>query len=112
MTQQTNKSLQILTTTGLKAQNFADLIRVAQIIFDPAGGLSGKNVEVNWQEFGIPPTVVENLQFLGARYRYASPYLPIDIIWEQLTPQTRSWFMENRSLLWRLEESFPALDED
>ncbi|MEB3178183.1 MAG: hypothetical protein VKL59_03960 [Nostocaceae cyanobacterium] len=112
MKQYTDKSLQILAITGLKPQNFADLIRTAQIIFDPAVGLSGRDIKVNWQDFDVPAAVVENLKLLGQRYRYASPYLPIDIIWEQLIPETRSWFIDHQNLLWRFEESFPALDED
>jgi hypothetical protein len=55
---------------------------------------------------------VENLKSLGKQYRYASPYVPAERIWEKLTPESRSWFLENKDGLWQLEEAFPALDED
>lgn len=112
MAQETNESLQIQQVTGLQAKHFADLIRAAQLIFDPAGGISGRSVEVNWQQFGISPSVLDNLQTLGKQYQYASPYVAIASVWAQLTPETRSWLIENKQDLWRLEEIFPALDED
>jgi hypothetical protein len=98
--------------TGLKPTHFADLIRVAQIIDDPNGGVFGRVVEVNWLDFGIPEGVTANLRSLGKKYRYESPHVLIDLIWEQLTPETRSWFIANKSVLWQIEEAFPALDED
>lgn len=112
MTQDTNKSLLIQQTTGLKPLHFADLVRIAQLVVDPARGLSGRLVQVDWQALGIPPAVVENLQALGERYRYASPHMPIEVIWKQLSPETRNWLFEHKKDLWRIEEMFPALDED
>jgi hypothetical protein len=112
MTQETQKSQQILQATGLQPKYFADLVRVCQVVFDPAVGLSGRQLQVDWQSFGMPPSVAENLQILGQRYRYASPYVAIDELWEQLAPETRNWFFEHKNALWRLEEMFPALDED
>jgi hypothetical protein len=56
--------------------------------------------------------VTENLKSLGQEYRYASPHVPIEKIWSQLTPESRIWFIENKNELWRFEEAFPALDED
>jgi hypothetical protein len=106
------RSRQILQITGLRSQHFSDLIRAAQLIFDPSGGLAGRNVEVDWEALEIPLSVVQNLRFLGEKYRYASPSVPIADIWQRLTPETRSWFIENRNQLWQVEEIFPALDED
>ncbi|MGF1478260.1 MAG: hypothetical protein ACFB4I_02040 [Cyanophyceae cyanobacterium] len=103
---------EIQQVTGLKPTHFADLIRVAQLIYDPSGGVSGKVVEVDWLDFSIPPGVVRNLQFLGQEYQYESPHVPLDLVWEALTPETRSWFIANKKILWEIEESFPALDED
>ncbi len=112
MTQANDRALAIQELTGLKPVHFADLIRASQLIFDPSGGVSGKYTQVNWESFGIPPNVEKNLKLLGDKYRYASPHLPIDIIWEQLSGETRSWFIANKNTLWQFEEFFPALDED
>ncbi|AFY46515.1 hypothetical protein Nos7524_0605 [Nostoc sp. PCC 7524] len=112
MSQEHDESLQIQQLAILKPTHFADLVRAAQLIFDPAGGVSGRYIEVDWEEFGIPDHVVENLRTLGYKYRYASPSIPGNIIWEQLTPETRIWFINNRDELWKFEEIFPALDED
>jgi hypothetical protein len=112
MAQETEEARQIQQITGLKPQHFADFIRAAQLVFDPAGGLTGRRVEVDWNAFEMSPGVVENLKSLGQRYRYASPHLPVEVVWEQLTPETRSWLIENKNNLWRIEENFPALDED
>jgi hypothetical protein len=106
------KALQIQQLTGLKPKHFADLIRAAQLVCDPAAGVSGIAVETDWEELGIPLDVADNLQALGQKYRYASPHVPIDLVWEQLSPQTRSWFISNKDRLWEIEEAFPALDED
>ena len=103
---------EIQRITGLRPTHFADLIRVAQLIYDPSGGVASRVVKVNWLEFGIPPRVVETLRSLGKQYQYESPHVDLDQVWDALTPETRSWFMANRSLLWEIEESFPALDED
>ncbi|MDB9528771.1 hypothetical protein PN498_22455 [Oscillatoria sp. CS-180] len=103
---------EIQTITGLRPTHFADLVRVAQLIHDPAGGISGRVIEVNWSEFGIPGTVTMNLRSLGHKYQYESPHVDIDLVWDELTPETRSWFIAHRSDLWRIEEAFPALDED
>ncbi|MDJ0649338.1 MAG: hypothetical protein QNJ60_11590 [Xenococcaceae cyanobacterium MO_188.B19] len=103
---------EIQQITGLRPTHFADLIRVAQLIYDPCGGVASRVVKVNWLDFGIPKRVAENLRSLGKEYQYESPYVSIDLVWEQLTPETRSWFIANKSILWEIEESFPALDED
>lgn len=103
---------EIQQITGLRATHFADLIRLSQLIYDPTGGVFGKVVEVNWLDFGIPPGVAKNLGCLGKKYQYESPHVSIDLVWSQLTPETRSWFMAHKSILWEIEEAFPALDED
>jgi hypothetical protein len=112
MSQEYNQSGQIQQIASLKPKHFADLIRAAQLIFDPAAGLTGRHVQVNWQDFGIPHDVEQNLKDLGLQYQYASPHIPGDIIWSQLSPETRIWFLNNKDDLWRFEEAFPALDED
>lgn len=112
MTQEHDESLQILKITGLKPKHFADLIRAVQLIYDPSGGVSGKDVEVDWQKLGIPRNVEENLKLLGKQYQYASPHVPPESVWEKLTPESRQWFIENKDELWQVEEAFPALDED
>ena len=103
---------EIQEITGLRPTHFADLIRVAQLIYDPCGGVASRIVRVNWLDFGIPRRVAENLRFLGKKYQYESPHVSPDLVWEELTPETRSWFIANKSILWEIEESFPALDED
>ncbi len=103
---------EIRQVTGLRPTHFADLVRVAQLVYDPSGGVSGKIVEVNWMNFGIPRRVAENLRSIGKKYQYESPHVSPDLVWEQLTPETRSWFIAHKSVLWEIEESFPALDED
>ncbi|MBE9052178.1 hypothetical protein IQ243_17455 [Nostocales cyanobacterium LEGE 11386] len=112
MSQEHNESLNIQQIASLKPKHFADLIRAAQLIFDPTAGLSGRHIEVDWQNFGIPHNVEKNLKALGQQYQYASPHIPSDIIWSQLTAETRIWFLDNKDELWRFEEVFPALDED
>ena len=109
------KNITNLLKSGKKrtsTQKNADLLRAAQLSFDPSRGLSGRKVKVDGEEFGIPLDVMENLRLLGKQYQYASPHVPVEIIWEQLTPASRSWFIENKNELWQLEEAFPALDED
>lgn len=103
---------EIQQITGLRPTHFADLVRVAQIIYNPSGGISGRRIEVNWMEFEIPFPVVANLRSLGHKYQYESPHVDLDLVWDDLTPETRSWFMANRRNFWRIEEAFPALDED
>lgn len=103
---------EIEKTTGLRPTHFADLVRVAQIIYDPHGGMFGRVIEVDWQDFGIPKGVSENLRSLGKKYQYESPHVSIDLVWDELTPETRSWFIANKNLLYEIEEAFPALDED
>ncbi len=103
---------EIQKLTGLRPTHFADLVRVAQLVYDPSGGVSGKIVEVNWMNFGIPRRVAENLRSIGKEYQYESPHVSPDLIWDQLTPETRSWFIAHKSVLWEIEEEFPALDED
>lgn len=107
-----NRIQEIQAITGIKPTHVADLIRVAQLIYDPGGGVSGKVVEVNWRDYHIPSGVVENLQVLGQKYQYESPDVPLDEVWDALTPESRSWFIENKKVLWEIEEAFPALDED
>ncbi|HIK54936.1 MAG TPA: hypothetical protein IGS37_07220 [Synechococcales cyanobacterium M55_K2018_004] len=106
------RSLQILKTTGLQRQHFADLIRAAQVIVEPSNHFSVAAMQDEWEDFEISQPVLENLVQLGDRYRYAAPTVAIDQVWEQLTPETRSWLIENRNNLWQFEEIFPALDED
>lgn len=103
---------EIQSITGLKTTHFADLIRVAQLIYAPGGTVSGRNINVDWMDFDIPEPVAENLRSLGKKYQYESPHVDIDLVWDDLTPETRSWFIANRSILWSIEEAFPALDED
>jgi len=113
MSQEDKKLPQIQEIGKLKPIHFADLIRAAQLIFDPAAGVSGRSKQVDWQEeFGIPDQVGENLKALGQEYQYASPHVPGEVIWSKLTPETRIWFIENKDELWKIEEAFPALDED
>ncbi|MGD1871753.1 MAG: hypothetical protein ACFB02_01750 [Mastigocoleus sp.] len=102
----------IAELSKLKAVHFADLIRAAQLIFDPGKGVSGATPEVDWKDFGVPDDIAENLRLLGEKYRYASPHTPVEKIWSELEPKTRIWFVENKDRLWVFEESFPALDED
>jgi hypothetical protein len=112
MSPEPKKSLEIQDIIGLKPQHFADLIRTAQLVFDPAAGLSGRNVKINWEDFGIPSDVTDNLRELGEEYQYASPYVPPEVVWGKLTTASRIWFVDNKDSLWRFEELFPALDED
>ena len=112
MTQETERSRQILELTGVEPHHFADLVRTAQLVDTPAGGVTGRLIEVDWEVFEISPAVESNLKALGARYRYASPHVTIEVLWEQMLPETRSWLMENRNEMWRIEEVFPAPDED
>ena len=112
MNHETDKAIQIQQTTGLKPKHFADLIRATQLISDPAMGVSGIVVETDWEELGIPLNIAENLKLIGQKYQYSSPHIPMEIIWEQLTPETRNWFIEYKDMLWRIEEAFPPLDED
>ena len=103
---------EIQQITGLRPTHFADLVRVAQLVYDPRGGVASRTVKVNWLEFGISESVAANLRSLGKKYQYESPHVDLDLVWNDLTPETRSWFMASRSSLWEIEESFPALDED
>ncbi|HAC63457.1 MAG TPA: hypothetical protein DCF68_07925 [Cyanothece sp. UBA12306] len=107
-----NRAMEIQQLTGLKPRHFADLVRAAQLIFDPTGGVAGLKLEVDWSYFGISDSVAGNLEKLGQKYQYSSPHVPIDLIWEQLIPETRSWFIESKESLWQIEEAFPARDED
>ena len=110
--QNKQKIRHIRTITGLTPTHFADLIRVAQLVYAPGGCVSGRVLHVDWMDFEIPEAVAMNLRALGRKYRYESPHVDLDVVWEDLTPETRSWFMANRSNLWQIEEAFPALDED
>jgi hypothetical protein len=82
------------------------------LIADPSGGLSGREVEVDWESFGISAEIVENLRSLGQKYQFSSPYIKPEILWNELTFETRTWFIKNKKSLGELEESFPARDED
>ena len=114
MNKQSNKERirEILQITGLRPTYFADLVRVAQLIYDPSSGVSGKVVKVDWLIFGITKDVEINLRSLCRKYQYESPHVDIDLVWDELIPQTRSWFIAHKNTLWEIEESFPALDED
>ncbi|MCF4967427.1 hypothetical protein [Nostoc sp. CMAA1605] len=112
MSHEHEELLHLQQSATLRPTHFADLIRTAQLVFDPASGVSGRYIAVDWQDFGIPDDVAENLKLLGQKYRYASPSIPAEIIWEQLTQSTRIWFLHNKDELWKFEEFFPALDED
>ena len=112
MEQINNRAKKIQEITGLEPRHFADLVRTAQLVFDPTGGVSGMKLDVDWSYFGISENVAENLKKFGKKYQYSSPHIPIDVVWEQLTPETRSWVIENKENLWKIEEAFPALDED
>ena len=112
MKPESDKSREIQEVTGLSATNFADLIRTAQLISDPAGGVSGRFYQPDWDGLEIPSGVVEDLKALGRKYQYELPHIAPESIWEQLTPESRSWVIENRNILWQFEELFPALDED
>ncbi|WP_088893537.1 hypothetical protein [Leptolyngbya ohadii] len=105
-------SSDLIPQAGLRASHFADLVRLAQIIYDPTGGLSGRSFTVDWQADGLSEAVAIDLRILGQRYQFSSPHISPDIIWKQLTPATRKWFIENRSELAALEETFLARDED
>ena len=112
MSQNNSEALRIEELYKLKPVHFADLIRAAQLIYDPGKGVTGIERDIDWNQFGIPDNVAENLQLLGEEFQYSSPHAPVDSIWKKLTPETRVWFVENKDRLWIIEESFPALDED
>jgi len=109
---QNNEALRIEELYRLKPVHFADLIRTAQLVFDPSKGISGIEREIDWNDFGIPDPIASNLRLLGEEFQYSSPHIPVEYIWEKLTPETRIWFVENKDRLWFIEEAFPALDED
>lgn len=112
MSQEPEKSLPIQEIIGLKPQHFADLIRTAQLVFDPCSGVCGRSLKIDWKDLGVPAHVVDNLREIGQEYQYASPNIPPEEIWSKLTTESRIWFMENKDNLWKFEEVFPALDED
>lgn len=112
MCSEPNKSIEIQDIIGLKPQHFADLIRTAQLVFDPTAGVTGRNVKIDWDDFGIAENIEDNLRILGEEFQYASPHVAVDVIWGKLTTETRIWFLENKDQLWQFEEIFPALDED
>jgi hypothetical protein len=112
MFQNNSEALRIEELYKLKPVHFADLIRAAQLVYDPGKGVTGVEPKIDWNEFGIPDNVAENLELLGKEFQYSSPHAPVDQIWQKLTPETRVWFVENKEKLWLIEESFPALDED
>ena len=112
MSEDPHKSPEIQEVIGLKPQHFADLVRAAQLIFDPTAGVTGRNVKIDWQDFGIPRNIEDNLRIIGEEFQYASPHVPADIIWGKLTTESRIWFLKNKDQLWQFEEILPALDED
>ncbi|MEG3439864.1 hypothetical protein V0288_22245 [Pannus brasiliensis CCIBt3594] len=60
--------------TGLQPRHFADLVRVVQLVFDPGAGVSGRQWDADRASFGLAPELVENLNELGQKYRYATPH--------------------------------------
>lgn len=112
MSQNNSGALRIEELYKLKPVHFADLIRAAQLVFDPGKGVTGIERDIDWNQFGIPDAVADNLQLLGEEFQYSSPHAPVDEVWKKLTPETRVWFIENKERLWLIEEAFPALDED
>ncbi|MEM8781145.1 MAG: hypothetical protein AAGF26_20285 [Cyanobacteria bacterium P01_G01_bin.49] len=112
MKQTNNQAMEVQKVTGLQPRHFADLVRASQLIFDPTGGVAGRKLNIDWSVFGLSPHVIENLRQLGQKYQYSSPHVPLEIIWVQLTPETRSWFIEHKNFIWQFEEVFPPLDED
>ncbi|NET01057.1 MAG: hypothetical protein F6K61_10880 [Sphaerospermopsis sp. SIO1G1] len=112
MSQEPNKSAQIPEIIGLQPRHFADLVRAAQLVFDPCSGTLGRSLTIDWQDLGIPSNIVDNLKEIGAEYRYSSPNIPPEEIWAKLTAESRLWFINNKDNLWEFEEIFPALDED
>lgn len=106
------KAEEITKLTGLEAKHFADLMRTAQLVYDPSMGVAGRTVKVKWETFKISDAVIENLSELGKKYQYASPHVPMENIWEELKVETRSWFIDNKEKLWELEEVLAPLDED
>ncbi|BAZ15059.1 hypothetical protein NIES4071_69290 [Calothrix sp. NIES-4071] len=111
MSQMDNELLEF-QLLGIKPVHFADLVRAAQLMYNPASCMSGIDIEVDWEELGVPNDVLDNLRVLGYEYRYALPDVPPSIIWSKLSPETRVWFVANKEELWKFEEYFPALDED
>lgn len=105
-------STEAIPDTGLRASHFADLVRFAQMVYDPSGGLSGRSLLVNWTAFGIPEVVVIDLIMLGKQYQLRMPDIAPDVIWSKISQATREWFIENRTMLADLEEIFLARDED
>ena len=82
------------------------------MVFDPSKGITGIERQIDWNDFGIPDNIAENLHLLGEEFQYSSPHAPVDEIWKKLTQETRIWFVENKDRLWSIDEAFPALDED
>ncbi|MGK7878749.1 MAG: hypothetical protein AB4060_01400 [Crocosphaera sp.] len=107
-----SQGMEIQKLTGLKPRHFADLVRASQLVFDPTGGVFGRRLHVDWSVFGLSANVIDNLRQLGEKYQYSSPYVPMEIIWVQLTPETRSWFIDHKDILWEIEEAYPPIDED
>jgi len=106
------KAEEITKLTGLEAKHFADLIRAAQLVYDPSMGVAGRKVLVEWESFNISDAVADNLSELGKKYQYASPHVPMEFVWEELNAETRSWLIDFKDSLWELEEVLAPLDED
>ncbi|MCU0569774.1 MAG: hypothetical protein MUF49_24770 [Oculatellaceae cyanobacterium Prado106] len=96
---------------SLHPRHFADLVRLSQVIYNPAGGLRGA-VKVDWQEFGISLAIEEDLRSLGQKYWYSVAQIPPDEVWRNLSVESRTWFIDNKNRLWQIEEAFPPGDED
>lgn len=112
MNQSSSQGMDIQKLTGLEPRHFADLVRASQLVFDPTGGVFGRHLKVDWSWFDISPHILNNLRQLGEKYQYSSPHVPMEIIWVQLTPETRSWFIDHKESLWQIEEALPPIDED
>jgi len=112
MNPDSERSREIQQITGLSSTNFDDLIRAAQLIWDPGGGVFGRFFEPNWEQLEIPSGVVKDLKALGKKYQYELPPIAPELIWEVLTPESRSWIIDNKNRLWEFEELFPPPDED
>lgn len=105
-------SSSLMQVTGLKPHHFADLIRIAQLVADPTCAQAGRSVRVDWEALGICAAVHADLRQLGDRFLYSTPNVSPVLIWEQLTPVSRAWLIENRHGLAAIEAHFPPRDED
>jgi len=88
MSQNNSEALRIEELYKLKPVHFADLIRAAQLIYDPGKGVTGIERDIDWNQFGIPDNVAENLQLLGEEFQYSSPHAPVAVSYTHLTLPT------------------------